>query len=81
MRMKTSEWLGWYGVVAILVAYLLNNFGLLSVKDVSYQLLNLTGALGIAVDALKQKNYQPVVLNIIWGLVALLAILKTLTNL
>ena len=71
-----TETLGWYGVVAILVAYSGISFGLLDSGDVSYQLLNLTGALSIIVDALAQKNIQPAVLNIVWGTVALIALIN-----
>lgn len=78
MRKSLSELLGWYGVGAILIAYFLNTFGLLNTSSLYYSILNLTGALGIIVDAWKQKNYQPVVLNIVWGLVALIALIRVL---
>lgn len=79
MRMKKDfipEFCGWYGVIAILVAYSLLNFGLVDIHSLLYQILNATGALGIAYDALKDKDYQPIVLNIIWALIALVAIVK-----
>lgn len=71
-----SEFCGWYGVIAILVAYTLLNFELTDSHSLLYQILNITGALGIAYDALKDKDYQPVVLNIIWALIALFSIIK-----
>jgi hypothetical protein len=70
MNNKWSEIVGWYGVVAVVSAYLLNSFSLITPSNIIYPILNLTGAIGIAIDAFKQKNYQPVVLNIIWALVA-----------
>lgn len=76
MKNKITEILGWYGVIAILTAYILLNFDVLSNKNLAYQVLNLTGAVGIMLDALDDKNYQPFVLNIIWALVALIALVQ-----
>jgi len=73
---KLIEFYGWYGTVAIIGAYFLVSFSLLSAESLSYQLLNLTGALGISVVSYHKKVFQPAVLNLIWFLIALLAILK-----
>ncbi len=70
------EILGWIGAVMILVAYALSNFGILGPTDFVYQILNIFGALAIVYHSLTKKDYQPVVLNIIWAMVAVLAILK-----
>jgi hypothetical protein len=66
--------LGWYGVLAILLAYTLLSFKVLTADSLPYQLLNLTGALGIMYEAYSKKDTQPVVLNIVWAIVALVAI-------
>lgn len=71
------EALGWYGVVAILGAYALLSFGMLSADDPVYQLLNLSGAVAIIADAWVDRNYQPVVLNLIWFLIALSALVRS----
>ena len=68
--------LGWYGVLAILGAYALISFSLLTPNSLSYQLLNLTGAAGIVLEAYSKKDYQPVILNIIWIMIALATIMK-----
>lgn len=70
------EFGGWYGTAAILGAYALTSFGVLKSTDIWYQLLNLTGAVGIVVISLQKKAYQPGVLNIIWAVIAAVAILK-----
>jgi hypothetical protein len=69
--------LGWYGMGAILMAYALNSLDVLRADDWVYQALNLTGATGIAVISITKKAYQPAALNIIWGIVAVIALLKT----
>jgi hypothetical protein len=71
-----TEVAGWYGVVAIVGAYALLSFGFIAANSLTYQLLNITGALGIVLDAWNQKDWQPMVLNIFWFLIALYAILK-----
>lgn len=72
------EIIGWYGVLAILGAYALLSFGFLNSNSLIYQILNGTGALGIAYDAFKDKNYQPAVLNVIWLIIAVIAIINIL---
>lgn len=73
-----SEVVGWYGVVAILSAYAFLSLGVFSSNSLIYQLLNMSGALGIVYDSFRSKDYQPVVLNIIWAIIALIAIIKVL---
>lgn len=73
---KISVDLGWYGAGAILVAYALLSFSVLSASSLIYQLLNLTGALGILVDTYYKKDTPPEVLNIIWSVIALIAIFR-----
>lgn len=64
------ETIGWAGVVLIIGAYALSSFGILEVHSTVYALMNIVGSLGIIIDAIKDKNYQPVVLNIIWMIIA-----------
>ena len=78
MKQKLIDILGWYGVAAILAAYALLNFEVLSVKDAWYQVLNITGAAGLIVEAGYKKDYEPVVLNIVWLLIAAFAIIRTI---
>lgn len=68
--------LGWYGAVATLGAYFLVSFGLMGPKDLTYQLLNLTGALGLGTICYFKHTYQPLFVNIIWAGIAILAIIN-----
>lgn len=77
-RSILAEFLGWYGVVAILFAYALLSFGAVSSDNFIFQILNGTGALGIVYVSIKNRDYQPVVLNIIWAIIALVSIIKIL---
>ncbi len=78
MKNKITEILGWYGVIAVVGAYALLSLNILSSTSLLFQGLNLTGAIGIVIDALDDKNTQPAVLNIIWAIIALVAIIKIL---
>ncbi len=78
MKDRNSIWkeiVGWYGVIAILLAYVLSTFMVIQANSLGHQLLNLTGSIGIIVSAISKKDYQPVVLNVVWGLVALISLL------
>jgi len=73
-----DEVIGWYGTIAILLAYALLSFGIFTADNIYYQLLNGTGALGIVLISFKKKTYQPGVLNIIWAFIAFIAIINIL---
>jgi len=70
------EVIGWYGAIAILLAYFLNSFSIMPATDFWYQFLNTTGAIGIVAVSLSKKNYQPAALNIIWTLIGLVALFR-----
>jgi len=78
MKKNIIEIFGWYGMIAIVLAYALVSFSFLSFNSIWYQLLNCTGAIGIVVVSLYKKAYQPGILNIIWTLIALIAIINIL---
>ena len=76
--LEVKEIVGWYGAGAILLAYILNTFNAVDSSNWIYQLLNLTGAIGIVVISLSKGAKQPAVLNLVWALVALVAIVQLL---
>lgn len=69
---------GWYGALATLSAYFLVSFGLANPQDLRYQLLNLTGAIGLGTICYFKKTYQPLFVNIVWAVIALMAIILIL---
>lgn len=77
--MKTKiidEIIGWYGAIALIAAYGLNSFNILHADEVGYQILNITGAIGIIYISLKKQAYQPVALNLVWTVIGLIAIVR-----
>jgi hypothetical protein len=71
-----NEIIDWSGVILILVAYGLMSFGVLSSNSLIYQGINVVGALAIAITSIKKKDYEPGILNIIWAVIALIAIIN-----
>lgn len=76
--MKRNDIVGWVGVLLILSAFILTTFGIINAKDIAYGLLNFVGALGIMISSYAKKDYQPVILNIVWLLVAAVGIIRSL---
>ncbi len=76
MNNTLIEILGWYGTVAIVGAYALVSFAVLSPDNLWYQLLNGTGAIGIVIVSYHKRAYQPAVLNAVWTGIAVLAIVR-----
>ena len=79
MNKTITEVVGWYGTVAILGAYALVSFEIVEPTSFLYQVLNGTGAIGIVIISFSKKAYQPGVLNLIWAVIALIAIVKILS--
>jgi hypothetical protein len=72
------EIIGWYGALAILLAYTLVSFEIIHSQSIEYQMLNFTGALGIFAVSFQKKVYQAATLNIVWALIALIALISIL---
>lgn len=66
---------GWYGTAAILAAYALSSFGVLA-QGPLYQVLNLTGALGVGAICWHKRTWQAFWLEAVWGAVAFAALLR-----
>ena len=67
--------LGWIGMVLVLLAY-----GLLSTKKIengkTYQILNLVAALCMAIGVFPKNAWFSFALQVIWGIIALVSIIK-----
>lgn len=81
--MNAIDWLGFIGVFLILLAYILNELGKITHKNLVFILLNLIGA-SIACLASVLLNYLPfIILEGIWALVSLnslITYIKQLNN-
>lgn len=70
------EALGWYGALAILICFFLVSFEYISPKSLPYLLGNLSGALGLIIEAKRRKAYPSIFLNIVYSLVAVFALVR-----
>jgi hypothetical protein len=70
------EVFGWYGALALLLAYGLVSFSVIEPEGVGYQLLVITGCAGIVAVSMYRKTYQPVLLNAVSMLIGLAALAK-----
>ena len=76
MKKLLIEIVGWYGAVAIILAYGLVSFGALGATSAVYQLLNVTGAVGIVIISMTKQAYQPAALNAVWTVIGLVALMR-----
>ncbi len=74
--MNTVDWIGFVGVFQILLAYILNVFGKLEKKDLTFILLNLIGASLACLASILMKYMPFIILEGVWALVSLIALLK-----
>ena len=69
---------GWAGVTCILVAYISITLNLLSPQTLLYSLLNIVGSAGILASSYNKRDFQPMLLNIIWIIVAITGLISNL---
>lgn len=63
-------------MVTILVVYFLMTFSFIGVQSIVYQVMNVIGSVGIILVTWKRKDYQPMLLNVIWMIIAIVAIVQ-----
>lgn len=66
-----AEVLGWAGAVALLLAYGLVATRRLRVEGAAYGLLNLGGALGLALNSAVNGAWPSAALNLLWAVIGL----------
>lgn len=79
-KQLAAEIAGWYGASAILAAYALVSFGVIVGEGLIFQLLNLTGAIGVITISIYKRVSQSIFLNVVWTIVAIIAIANILFN-
>jgi hypothetical protein len=75
-RKVLLEAAGWYGLVATISAYGLISAGIVNSASIFYHLLNLTGALTLAVTVWRKRAWPLVVLNLVWMAIAVFALAR-----
>jgi len=76
MNVRWYDVVGLLGVGLIVLAYLLLQLDRMNVRDLSYSVINLVGAVLIAFSLLFAFNLSAFVIEIIWVVISLLGIHK-----
>ena len=71
---KFTEICGWYGAIALILAYALASFMIIPADGLVFQLLNLTGAVGLMIITMAKNVIQSVILNLFWGIIGIAAV-------
>jgi len=75
--METStQIIGWIGTFLIVFAYFLVSSKGVSGNSKIYQTMNLFGAIGVGFNVFYQQAWPAVTLQIIWGVIAVVALIK-----
>ncbi len=76
MTDKQYERIGWTGFILIVSAYLFVTIKFLDAGSAVYHLMNLAGALCMAVNA-RHKEAKPLFwLNVVWSLIAIIGLIQ-----
>lgn len=75
--MELTELIGWIGTLCIVLAYSLLSFNKIEEDNRRYILLNLFGAIGVGFNVFTQHAWPAFTLQIVWGVVALISLVKT----
>lgn len=67
--------MGWIGMVLVLLAYILLSTGKIK-NGMKYQLLNLFAGIFMAIGLFPKNAWFSFTLQVVWALVAIIAILK-----
>ena len=70
--------LGWIATLMILLAYSLNVWGFLVASSKLYIFLNIFGGGGVCYISYRYRNYQSALINAVWIVVAIIALIGLL---
>ncbi|MBI2020294.1 hypothetical protein HYS94_02630 [Candidatus Daviesbacteria bacterium] len=71
-----SDIVGWIGAGLVISAYFLVSTKKLPPISVTYQLMNLFGALGVGINVLVQEAYPSLAIQILWAMIAVYGLYK-----
>lgn len=68
--------LGWIGSVAVIAAYALNSLQKIKSDSISFQLLNLSGAVLLIINSVFKEAYPFTFINTVWAIIAIVSIVR-----
>lgn len=73
-----AEAFGWFASAAMLIGYGLLSFGVLNADSPIYHAIFLVGSAGLGVVTYRHRAYQSFTVNVFFGLLACIALIRTL---
>ena len=70
------ETIGWIASILIVGAFAMNSFGKTDSTSKIYQLANLTGGIFFIINTVYHKAYPSAVVNVVWVIIAISALIK-----
>lgn len=75
--MNVIDWIGFFGVFQILLAYILNITGIAANKSLIFIILNFTGAVMACIASILLNYWPFIILEGVWALVSLYALISS----
>ncbi|MFA5750506.1 MAG: hypothetical protein WC895_04800 [Candidatus Shapirobacteria bacterium] len=69
---------GWIGVLCVFFAYMSVTLEWMTIHNMIYLVLNIIGSIALTIEEYPKKDWQPVVLNVVWLGVALIGVGRAL---
>ena len=69
------EILGWVGSIEVVAAYALNSYQKIKSDSLTFQLLNLSGAIFLIINSVYKEAYPFTFINSVWSVIAIVAII------
>jgi len=76
--MDAYQWIGFFGMVLIVTAYLLLQISKYTIKSIRYQLLNLIGAILLLISLFIHFNLGSFIIEIFWIIITIYGIIINL---
>lgn len=71
-----AETAGWIGAACLLSGYVMVSYGIIPPGAPIYHILNIVAACGLITIALVKKLYQSILVNSVWLIVAIIALIN-----
>lgn len=75
-KSKLAEAFGWFASAVLLLGYGLLSFGVISGESPIYHGMFLVGSIGLAIVTYRHRAFQSFTVNVFFGLLALVALIR-----
>lgn len=72
--------LGWIGSIEVVAAYALNSLQKIKSDSITFQVLNLSGAVFLIINSVYKEAYPFTFINTVWAVIAVVAIVRIISK-